>query len=245
MKYVLLLFSSVLLMHCSSAPKEQEESTTPSEAKPYTPPSFEGRHAPKLAPSNARFSIAEESELEYNLAVKNQKQYPFLDQKSYKNMVQDTALCWDIPMDNHQVKHHCPGDEEQYKFAYLGRWEDRNALAFEVGIPGFHSFTEIVELETGWSVQLEGYLHISPGSRWVVGIANEPISWVGMYIYDAKSLNYDRVYEVGEANGGYADAFHSFDVQSPIWVSDNELHLYEVDIHDKSKHYYVLHIDES
>lgn len=245
MKYVWLMFSCLFIMHCGVTPQGQEDSSPETPSQPYSPPSFEGRHAPKLAASSARFSISEESETEYNLARAKQKRYAFLDLEGYKGMTQNAELCWDIPLDNGQLKPHCPADEEQFKLAYLGRWKDRNALAFEVGIPGFHSFTNIVELEAGWDIQLEGYLHISPGSRWVVGIANEPISWVGMYIYDAKSLNFDRVYEVGEANGGYADSFHSFDVQSPVWTSDEELHLYEVNIHDKSKKYYVLHIDES
>lgn len=214
----------------------------PEPAHPKT--SYEGRHAPMRANSKASFKLIEESEADYQAALNKRVIYSFKDTDGYKQMKQHKDLCWGIPLAKNTLKNYCPNDEDQYKLDYIGRWEDRDALVFEAGITGFHPLTNLVELESGWEIELEGYLHISPGSRWVAGIANEPLIWVGMYIYDAQSLNMDRVFEVGEPDGGYADAFHSFNVSSPVWVSDQELHLWEDLPNSGERKYYVLQIEE-
>ncbi len=259
MRYALILLCSFVLFSCNpgeqnpgSQNAEEDSATTsrqpkavtdrPEPAQPKT--SYEGRHAPMRVNSDAKFKLVEESEKDYQAAVKKKVVYPFLDRQGYQNMRQHKDLCWGIPLANNTLKKFCPNDVDQYKLDYIGRWEDRNALVFETGIPGFHPISNLVELESGWETELEGYLHISPGSRWVAGIANEPLIWVGMYIYDAQSLNFDRVYEVGEPDGGYADAFHRLGVNSPVWVSDQELHLWEDLPESGERKYYVLQIEE-
>lgn len=246
MKYVFLLLCSVVLFSCntettqSSSQNSEKDSTDNSSNQPT--PVFEGRHAPVRGNSTAKFNLEKETETDYQIAKSKQIIHDLKDRSAYLNMKQDSDLCWNIPLVKSNKKF-CPGDVDQYKLDYVGRWEERDALIFEVGISGFHPLTTLVELETGWEIELEGYLHISPGSRWVVGIANEPVIWVGMYIYDANSLNMDRVFEVGEPDGGIADAYHRFNVNSPVWVSDQELHVWEADPQTGERSFYVIRIE--
>ena len=247
MRYALIILSCFLVLSCNSSGKEKENDTKEKVTQNEDPADngnpFEGRHAPTRANSDYKFVLSEETEAEYRDAQSRRVVRFFSDQEQYKDMTQGEDLCWDIPLKDNSRKSHCTSDIDQYKLDYIGRFEERNALVFDVGISGFQPMVQLVELDGGWVVELEGYLHMSPGGRWALGIANEPLIWVGMYIYDAKALNYDRVFEVGAPGEGYADAFHQFDVSSPVWVSDSELHLFETV--GGVRKYYVLNIEEA
>ena len=247
MRYALIVLSCFCILSCSSSSQDTESGAKEKVAESESPQEngnpFEGRHAPTRGNSDHKFVLSEETEIEYRNAQNQRALRSFSDREQFKDMKQGEDLCWDIPLENSKRFQHCPSDVDQFKLDYIGRFEERDALVFDVGISGFQPLTQLVELEAGWVVELEGYLHISPGGRWAVGIANEPLIWVGMYIYDAAALNYDRVFEVGAPGEGYADAFHQFDVSSPVWVSDSELHLFETV--GGVRKYYVLNIEEA